>query len=159
LAPNVCSGWKADIAVVSYRSMTCAKSFRTAGASLGFFWLASCHTPTATPREMRDVALQYVVSASNAADTNLVRYPSIADVIRRNPGCCALVDVADPEALVWNVKLIVRYRRQLSGPEPFGEQTFEFGPKLENIDWSARSLTPAMYRLLQTHRNGEHPID
>lgn len=120
--------------------------------------LAGCHTPNVSSQQMRDFGIRVLIQRDNASrDPNIVRYASVADFIRRNPGCCALHSIADPEVLVWNVELTVLYRRQASGPHPYCQATFQFGPKLENFDDSASALSAEEYHLFLAHR-GEDQI-
>jgi hypothetical protein len=75
--------------------------------------------------------------------------------MRRNPSCCALHRVANPELLVWNVELTIYYRKQVSGPEPYYQATFQFGPKLENFDESGSPLSAENYHLFIAHRGAD----
>lgn len=108
---------------------------------------------------MRNSALTLLIGQENASsDPNILHYTSIADFTRRNPDCCALRRIVNPEFMVWDVELTILYRRQVSGPEPYYETTFQFGPKLENFDYTGFELSADDYNRSLTHRQGEHVI-
>ena|SRR5438067_13364752 len=129
----------------------------------GFAILAGCGQvstcPTsAPPQDVRNLALRQLIKEANASsDATMIHFNSIADFIAKNPDCCALRGMAKGASQVdlSKVQLTILYRRQAAGPEPYFERTVEFGPCIENMEDSGRTLTPKLHRLFITHRHEE----
>lgn len=119
--------------------------------------VAQCPT-SATPRQIRNIALEQLVARSRAtSDASQIHYASVADFLARNPDCCSVKGMPANAATgrVSNVELTILYRRQSDGAEPYFQQKVTFGHCLENMDETGRPLSEELYKLFLSHRHGE----